>query len=78
MFGAGLASVDITVDNQASYDAGFDAGAESVECEECDPDAGYDEGFGARVASVDVGDANLDGTLDVLDIVVFIEIILNP
>ena len=34
-----------------------------------------DEGFDIGAMS---GDANLDGTLDVLDIVTFIEMIMNP
>ena len=52
-YDAGAASVDITTDNQASFDEGYNLGAQS-------------------------GDANLDGTLDVLDMVMFIDIILNP
>ena len=40
-----------------------------------DVDAAYDEGYDA---GADSGDANGDGTLDVLDMVMFIDIILNP
>lgn len=34
-FNAGVAAVDITVDNQDQYDAGYEAGVASVECPPC-------------------------------------------
>ena len=34
-FDTGVAAVDITVDNQDQYDAGYEAGAASVECPPC-------------------------------------------
>ena len=52
-YDAGVASVDITVDNQASYDegygVGYDAGVASV-----DSSAIYDSGYADGVASVDI------------------------
>ena len=34
-YDAGVAAVDITVDNQDQYDAGYEAGVASVECPPC-------------------------------------------
>ena len=48
--------------------------AENNDCEEV-YDEGYSDGFDIGAMS---GDSNLDGTLDVLDIVYFIDVILNP
>ncbi len=48
-FEAGVASVDITTDNQAAYDEGFLAGAESIDITEDNQEA-FEEG----VASVDI------------------------
>ncbi len=60
-FAAGVASVDITSDNDAVATAahadGFDAGAASVEC---DSNAGYQSGYSAGVASVDITSDNQD------------------
>ena len=39
---------------------------------------GFSEGFSEGAASVNVGDANGDGTLNVIDLVVFVDLIINP
>ena len=57
---------------QSDVDAAYEEGAASVDITS-DNDAAYDEG----VASVMVGDANGDGALDVLDMVMFIEQIVD-
>ena len=64
-FAAGVASVDITSDNDAvasaAYDAGFNDGVASVEC---DSNAGYESGYSDGVASVDVDAAYSQGYSD--------------
>ena len=73
-FDTGVASVDITVDNQDAYDAGvasvditvdnqdaYDAGAASVDVSSNDQDvydSGYDNGYDAGVNSVDITSDN--------------------
>ncbi|MBR56441.1 MAG: hypothetical protein CMH54_00115, partial [Myxococcales bacterium] len=52
-FQEGVDSVDITTDNQASYDDGFAAGEASVDIT-TDNQASYDTGFAAGVSSVDI------------------------
>ncbi len=52
-FEEGVASVDITTDNQAEYDAGMAAGVTSVDIT-TDNDAVADEAFAEGVASVDI------------------------
>ena len=44
-------------------------------CYEAGAESGYSAGFDIGAMS---GDSNLDGTLDILDIVYFIDVILNP
>ena len=56
--------------DDASYDAGFSAGADYAD--------GYDAGYDDGVESVDVGDMNDDGTNNVLDVVLLVNDILNP
>ena len=48
--------------------------AENNDCEEV-YDEGYSDGFDIGAMS---GDSNLDGTLNVIDIVYFVDVILNP
>ncbi len=52
-FQEGVDSVDITTDNQVSYDEGFAAGEASVDIT-TDNLASFDEGFSAGVVSVDI------------------------
>ena len=49
-FSSGVSSVDITTDNQSSYDDGFSAGVTSVDIT-TDNQSSYDDGFSAGVAS---------------------------
>ena len=67
-------SSDITDNNgdgydDVSYDAGFSDGAGA------DYADGYDDGY---VDGAESGDLNLDGGNDVLDVVMLIDIIINP
>ena len=55
-------------DVDAAYVEGYEAGAGSV-----DTDAYFDDGY---VAGVSSGDHNLDGNLDILDVVYFVQQIL--
>ena len=57
-------------DGDGYDDVCYEAGAGSV-----DTDAYFDDGY---VAGVSSGDHNLDGNLDIMDIVYFVQLILNP
>ena len=62
---------DHSDENDDGYDdVSYEAGASSV-----DTDAYFEDGYVAGVLS---GDHNLDGNLDILDVVYFVQLILNP
>ena len=71
---AGAESVDITSDNQAVAEEAYDAGAESVDITS-DNEAVAEEAYDA---GADSGDINGDGTLNIMDMLEYINIILNP